>query len=207
MTKKDEKVEQQRAAAKEQRLTQAKREVDGVVSRLSPNERTFLIHFLAGETRTEAASLAGYKSPDKQGSRLANSPKIKAAIDEVLTAQHMGKLEVIARLSEQARAAYSPYLLPSGKVDLDRLIGDDKGHLIKGFKPGRYGLSVEFHDAQTALVNMGRVHGIFTDNVNSSGEIGVNVQKSAMDKLTRLTKILDKAKGRRDATAPERSES
>lgn len=185
---------------------QAKEAVDSRVSTLTPKERAFLINYLAGETQVKAAATAGYKQPEKQGWRLANSPKIRAAIDEILTAQEMPRLKVIALLSQQAEAAYAPYLRSqSGRlsVDLDNLIADGLGHLIKGVKETRYGQVVEFYDAQTALVQMGRYHGLFTDNVNNSGELEVKVKEPVTVKLGRLASILDKAKERRDAAADE----
>jgi hypothetical protein len=35
---------------------------------------------------------------------------------------------------------------------------------------------IEFHDAQTALVTIGKHHKLWTDNVQQSGEIIVKVQ-------------------------------
>lgn len=157
--------------ARDRRIAAATEQVNGIVSTLSPMERVFLINYLAGESQVKAAEIAGYKWPEKQGSRIANTPKMRAAIDEVLTRQEMGKLEVIARLSEQARAGYAPYLLPNGTVDLNRLIGDGKAHLIKGYKQGQWGLTVEFHDAQTALVNVARYHGLLGARGNEADPI------------------------------------
>lgn len=185
---------------------QAKEAVDGRVSTLTPKERTFLINHLAGETQVRAAEIAGYKQPEKQGWRLAHSPKIQAAMDEILTAQEMPKLKVVALLSQHADAAYAPYLRSrNGRlhIDLDSLIADGLGHLIKGVKETRYGQVVEFYDAQTALVQMGRYHGLFTDNVNNSGELEVKVKEPVTVKLGRLAGLLEKAKGRRDAAADD----
>lgn len=191
---------------REEAKQQAEKQVRGRVSALTPKERTFLIYHLAGETQVKAAEIAGYAQPEKQGWRLAHSASIRAALDEILTAQEMPKLKVIARLSQQAEAAYAPYLKVShgrGYVDLEALIGDGLGHLIKGFRETQWGQAVEFYDAQTALVQMGRYHGLFTDNVNSSGELEVKVKEPVTVKLGRLASILDKAKRRRDAAAEE----
>lgn len=197
------------ALARMRSREQAKEAVDSRVSTLTPKERAFLINYLAGETQVKAAATAGYKQPEKQGWRLANNPKIRAAIDEILTAQEMPRLKVIALLSQHADAAYAPYLRAKGgrlSVDLDNLIADGLGHLIKGVKETRYGQVVEFYDAQTALVQMGRYHGLFTDNVNNSGELEVKVKEPVLDKLARLAGMLDKAKERRDAAAEEKYE-
>lgn len=185
---------------------EAKEAVDGRVSTLTPKERTFLINHLAGETQVKAAEIAGYAHPEKQGWRLAHSPKIRAAIDEILTAQEMPKLKVVARLSQHAEAAYAPYLrVERGRVtiDLERLINDGWGHLIKGVKETQWGQAVEFYDAQTALIQMGRYHGLFTDNVNQSGEVSLKVKEPALAKLIRLTQLLGKAKQRKEGAAAE----
>ena len=197
-------AEEQVEGALERMKERAKKQVDGVVSTLSPNERTFLINYLAGETRTEAARLAGYAHPGKQGSRLANSEKIRAAVDEILTAQEMPKRKVVAILSQQAEAAYAPYLRAErGRVtiDLEGLINDGLGHLIKGVKETQWGQAVEFYDAQTALVQMGRYHGLFTDNVNQGGEVSLKVKESVTVKLNRLADIMSKARQRQEGAA------
>jgi hypothetical protein len=87
----------------------------------------------------------------------------------------MSANEVLDRLAEQARAAYSAYLTVDG-VDLQRMVDDGKAHLIKGIKDTQYGRVIEFHDAQTALVTIGKHHKLWTDNVQQSGEIIVKVQ-------------------------------
>ena len=55
--------------------------------------------------------------------------------------------------------------------------------------------------AYESQVQMGRYHGLFTDNVNNSGSVEVGVKESTMDKLSRLAGILDKARDRRDGAA------
>ena len=102
---------------------------------------------------------------------MRHNPKILAAIDEYFHAQEMAAGEVVARLSQQARAEYGEYLNYdelSGEVsvDLRRLLAEGKGHLIRSF--GFAGKdadrqTVEFYDAFKALVQVGRYHGLFTD--------------------------------------------
>jgi len=78
----------------------------------------------------------------------------------------MGADEVLTRLAQQARAEYADYLRPDGTVDLARMLADGKGHLIKGTKwDNRSGkLTVEFYDAQAALVHLGKHLGIFKES-------------------------------------------
>lgn len=148
--------------------------LDNIVTTLTPQERMFVLHWLAGESKTRAAEVAGYANPDKQGSRLSKRKKIVAAVDEYFRIQEMPKMEVVARLSQQARAEYASYLsvrtneggVEELTLNLEKLIADGKGHLIKKISRSRSGDQViEFYDAHTALVDIGRYHGIFKDNV------------------------------------------
>lgn len=145
--------------------------VNGVVSSLSAMQRTFVIEYLLHGNATKAAEVAGYKHPDKQGPRLRHDEKIQAAIDEYFYAQEMSAGEVVARLSEQAKAAYGAYLRWDSEAkevycDLESLLADGLGHLIKKIGYDRTGADsavqvVEFYDAHTALVDVGRYHSLF----------------------------------------------
>jgi hypothetical protein len=92
---------------------------------------------------------------------------VQALLREQLAERLMSADEVLARLAEQARAEYSAYLQPGGTVDLERMLADGKGHLIKGTKWDRNeNLTVEFYDAHTALVDIGKHLGLFTARVD-----------------------------------------
>lgn len=153
--------------AKEAKITAVTESIDSVVSTLSRMERTFIIHYLAGETKTEAARIAGYSTPDKQGSRLSKHPKIRAAIDEYFRDQEIGVRELIARMSQQARNEASQYILPNGTVDLPAIIRDGKQHLIKGTRyDSRGNLIVEFLPQFESQVQIGRYLKLWTDNID-----------------------------------------
>lgn len=57
-------------------------------------------------------------------------------------------------------------------VDVEGLINDGKSHLIKGVKHTPNGINVEFYDAQSALVHVGRHHKLFTDKSEITGKDG-----------------------------------
>lgn len=142
---------------------------------MTPKQLAYAEAYL-GEARfnkTEAARLAKYK-----GNRVTlaaigyenfKKPHIQAYIQKRLQESAMSADEVLHRLGEQARAEYSDYILSNGTVDLLRLIEDGKAHLIKSIKYDRHGNRVvEFYDAQTALLNIGKHHGLFTDKIEHS---------------------------------------
>jgi phage terminase small subunit len=146
---------------------------------LSAKQSAFVEEYLRCWNATDAYQ-AIYPKSSRDGARasaarlLANvsiAEEIQRRVDE----RAMSANEVLDRLAEQARAAYSAYLTVDG-VDLQRMVDDGKAHLIKGIKDTQYGRVIEFHDAQTALVTIGKHHKLWTDNVHQSGEIIVKVQ-------------------------------
>jgi hypothetical protein len=164
-----------------------------VVSTLSGMMRRFLIEYLSAEkpNATAAAERAGYKTPNKQGPRLLQNPKIRAAIDEYFHAYEMSAREVIARLSDQARGSLGDFLdIEDGRdpaLSLAKAKREGKLHLLKKFKQKKVTytnkdgeetetewIEVELHDPQAALVHVGRYHGLFTDktdiDITSGGE-------------------------------------
>lgn len=86
-------------------------------------------------------------------------------------AEHMNEAEVLARLAQQARGSLGDF---KGVMTLDDLEGHPFAHLVKRVrvrtsetKDGKinYSFNIELHDAQSALVHLGRHHGLFTDKV------------------------------------------
>ena len=71
---------------------------------LTDKQRAFIDHYLVCLNATEAARLAGYKSPRQMGSENLSKPYIRQQIDKRLKSKTMTADEVIARLDEQARA-------------------------------------------------------------------------------------------------------
>lgn len=136
------------------------------ITTLSRMQREALTWYLRGETITEAARRAGYAHPEKSGPRLRKNPKFQAAVDEYFYDQEMSANEVVARLSQQARADYSRYYRKSGLVDLSQILKDGNSHLIAGIGYAASGqMVVNFYNAQSALVHIGRYHGIFSDRI------------------------------------------
>ena len=163
-----------------------------VVSTLTGMQRRFLVEYLAAEkpNATAAATKAGYSNPNKSGPRLLRNEKIREAIDEFFYAQEMSAREVIARLSDQARGSLGDFLDIGDDyeptLNLGKARREGKLHLLKKFKQKKFTyvnkedeetvtewIEVELHDPQSALVHIGRYHGLFTDrtDITSGGEV------------------------------------
>jgi len=143
---------------------------------LTNKQKAFIEEYLQDFNATRAAERAGYGGDDNclaaQGSRLLRNVKVAEKISQRLQAVAMSADEILARLAEQARGEHGKYITPEGQVDIARLIADSKGYLIKAIKPTAHGDSYEFYDAQSALVQIGKAHGLFLDrtDVTSGGE-------------------------------------
>jgi phage terminase small subunit len=143
---------------------------------LSDKQQIFVEEYLSTWNAAEAARRAGYseKTARSQGQRLLTHVDIAEEIKNRVADRAMSADEVLIRLAEQARADQSKYLMPNG-VDMEALIRDGKGHLVKGIKETKYGRDIEFYDAQAALVHLGKHHGLFADKVEYSGETTMRV--------------------------------
>lgn len=144
-------------------------------------ERVWLAEFLKCFNATKAAEVAGYKWPNKSGPAL----KIKNAelIEATLRSRAMTPEIVIDRLSDQAMAGYSEFMNDRGEVDLKAMRAAGKMHLVKGIKPTRYGDQVEFYDAQTALVHIGKHHKLFTEQTAFDGVIRIEGLDNLLDRI------------------------
>ena len=98
---------------------------------------------------------------------LLRNVKIVSAIELRLKEQAMSANEVLSRLAEQARSDHSKYVNDSGNVDFAALKRDGKMHLLKSIADTKYGKRITFYDSQHALVQLGRVHALFTDKIES----------------------------------------
>lgn len=147
---------------------------------------------------TEAARLAGYKASDDSGFAAIgyqnkNHPDISAEIERRLSESAMSANEVLARLAEQARANVGQIMLLDQAGNLrgfDWQKVKALGHLVKSISFTANGPKVEFYDAQAALVQLGKAHGVFKEQVEHSGSIQLEqVEQAAVrfdDYLARL---------------------
>lgn len=131
---------------------------------LTGKQHKFVTEYLKCWNATESARRAGYAYPNVEGPKNLVKPSISKIIDQKKDEMMMSADEALTRISEQARADYSHYLEPSGYVDLEAMLSDGKGHLVRKIKHTKEGLEVEFYDAQTALQLIGKHHKLFTDH-------------------------------------------
>jgi len=72
-------------------------------------------------------------------------------------------------------------------IDLSRMKTDGKLHLVKKYRVTKQSVEVELYDAQSALIQMGKQHGLFVDRskIEHSGEV---------TSITRITENRDAAR-------------
>jgi phage terminase small subunit len=164
---------------------------------LSAKQRAFIDEYLQCWNASEAARRAGYseKTAGSIGSENLKKPEISAEIDRRVAERAMTANEVLLRLAEHARADFKDFIsvATNGDMALDMVKAEGKTHLIKKVTQRRTirttndsqidetVLSLELHDAQAALVQIGRHHKLFTDKVDveHSGSIDFTADERA----------------------------
>ena len=136
--------------------------------KLTPKQRAFVEHYLESWNATKAARRAGYRGNSNTlavvGWENLRKPKISAEIERRIAEKAMSADEVLLRLGQQARANIADVLSFSGaQIMLDPEKLAEFGHLIKSVSNTSHGLTVTLHDAQKALVHIGRHYALFTD--------------------------------------------
>ena len=149
--------------------------------------RIFAEAYLRCWNATKAAGEADYSYPGRQGHRLLKKVEIQEFIKTRIAEKIMSADEVLMRLGEQARSEQTAYLNTDGTIDLEKLIEDVKAHLVKGTKWDKDGnLIVEFYDAQSALVHVGKHCRIFKDEVDLNIHGVVATSEASMSELAKM---------------------
>lgn len=135
---------------------------------LTDKQQVFVEEYLATWNASEAARRAGYSDGSARvaGHRLLTNDNVAEEIKNRIAEKVMTADEVLVRITEQGRAAYSEYFMPNGTVNLAQLIADGKAHLIKSIKKTKYGTNVEFYDAHAARELLGKHHKLFADKLD-----------------------------------------
>ncbi len=139
---------------------------------LTYKQRLFVDAYLgrANGNATEAARLAGYKGSEvtlaSVGYENLRKPQIAARIEARLTASAMSASEVLARLSEQARASLDDFGQGLGDrllLDLGKAQRRGKLRLLKKLSYNQNGdPAIELYSAQAALKLLAQYHGLLS---------------------------------------------
>jgi phage terminase small subunit len=145
---------------------------------LTRKQQRFVEEYLATWNATRAAEVAGYAHPRQQGSRLLTHVDIAAAIDERLDQAAMAANEILARLSEQARANIFDFVR---LTEDGRMVGvnpeeiERRGHLVKKITTSEGktdSVGIEMYDGQAALIQLGKYRKLFVDRTEHTGKDG-----------------------------------
>lgn len=141
---------------------------------LTNRQKRFVEFYLQTWNAAEAARLAGYRGrADVTGARTIAKPWMQDAIRERMKSLQLDTDDVLTRLAEQATTNYADFFLfdvdPDGSVSIAGINWEmfkQRGHLVKKLSYNRRGEPVlEFHDAQTALIQIGKALGVLKENV------------------------------------------
>ena len=160
------------------------------MSKFTARQEIFIAEYVRCWNASEAARRAGYNGQSNSvGSQLLANISIAQEIERRKALLIMAAEEVAVRLTEQAKASYAEYFNEFGGVDLDRLLKDGKGHLIKKIKPTKEGIEIEFYDAQAALALMAKINGQLRDRTEVSGLGGgpIRTEQTTKHDLSKLT--------------------
>lgn len=148
---------------------------------LTPKEELFVDNYLRTFNKTKAAEGLYPETLTRnqlciRGAKLFKKPRIQRAIALRLQERVASTDELLDRWSEQVRSEYHSYIRVDGTVDIEQLIADGKSHLIKRIRPTRFGLDVEFYDAQKAQEMLARYYGLFDDSIRVKEGVQVFVK-------------------------------
>ena len=164
---------------------------------LTDKQQIFVYQYLKCFNATEAARRAGYAATNGSlrsiGSENLTKPNIAEAIRQHLQESAMSADEVLMRLAEQARGNIGEFANIENSADLAK---HPQSNLVKKFKKRVYrprnesddpyeDIEIELYDAHSALVDIGKKHSMFSDNVN------VKLEKELEQILDVLERSLD----------------
>jgi hypothetical protein len=149
------------------------------------------------------------ESARRNASDLLTRADVWSEIQRRLTVRAMGPEEVLARLSEQARANQLPFIRITEDgfcfFDFSNPDAKDYFHLIKKIKTKRQRrlegpdtwedewVEVELYDAQAALIQIGKYHKLFTERLEIEDNSGGLTPEQVND---RLLELIEKAAAR-----------
>jgi phage terminase small subunit len=171
-------------------------------AKLSNTQKVWLeYYFICNMNATEAARRAGYAYPNKSGPENLQKPHIQELIEARIKELAMSANETLYRLATHARGNVGDFEDETGAITRESLKKAKENGLdilIKKIIVERRTIEdsetdtapivsekivLELHDAQAALVHIGRYHKLFTDKVEHSVD---EEQLGRVDKLKSL---------------------
>ena len=144
---------------------------------LTPRRRKFVAAYVgvANGNATEAARIAGFEFPTRQGSRLLTLVDVKTEIDARLgeALKEFSGDDVRRVLIDHALADVGAYIEEIGrcphcersdlKFDLAKLKADGKTHLIRRIKTNSKtgDITIDLHDSQAAADKLAKLFGLY----------------------------------------------
>lgn len=177
---------------------------------LTVKQRRFIDEYLTCWNATEAARRVEYAHPNKQGPANLVKLGIREEIERRMAEHAMPAVEVLARLTEQARADIRDLFDfdDDGKMSGLKLHRDAPLHLIRSITPTRQGIKIEVHDQQGALALLAKAHGLLverldvndvTDYADVSPNEQIAIHQAEIDRLAALAAWDATAAGSADA--------
>ena len=172
---------------------------------LSIKHQRFVEEYLQNSNATEAYQTV-YPGVNRttaaaNGWRLLKNARVAEAIQARLNQSAMPADEVLARITDHARADIDDFLDADGAFDLTKARRGKRTALLKKLKTKTTTRTVgemevqtvevefELHDAQAALVHLGKYYKLFADRTELTGKDGGPVQTESTVKpdLSKLT--------------------
>jgi len=157
---------------------------------MNTKQQVFVEHYLVCWNSSEAARRAGYNGKANViGPRLLADVSIKAEIEARVAELVMSADEALILLSEQARGSLGDFAKVQVLADLE---DHPKARLVKALtsdvyedKAGKvhYKARVELHDAQSAIINVLKVHGKFKETTTN---LNLDLSKLTNEQLQRI---------------------
>jgi len=159
-----------------------------IARELTPKQKMFVAEYLVDLNATQAAIRAGYspRTAKSIGQRLLTFVDVQAAIQEAMKNREKRTLVtadmVVAELAKMGFSNIGKYAKWSGdsvSLEPSEALGEDELACVAEVSQTatQNGNSVKFklHDKKGALELLGRHLGMFTENLNVTGELAVKI--------------------------------
>lgn len=157
--------------------------------KLTNKQQAFINEYVKCWNASEAARRAGYSEKTARfiGAENLTKPNIAEEIQRRITEETMSADEVLHRLTRQARGTFGDVLKLAGSIpliDWQRAFETGAIDNVKevNFKDGS--ITVKLYDAQSALVQLGRAHGLFVDRTKNETYVDEIIDLLRQGKVT-----------------------